>query len=61
MGQVIYGILTDFPDTKPENIEIDLDDGLFLPKISTLNELRRNALESTYNFAISNIKRCRKN
>lgn len=44
-----------------KNIDIDLDDGLFLPKISTLNELRRNALESTYNFAISNIKRCRKN
>lgn len=38
-------------------INIDLDDNLFLPKISTLNELRRNALEATYNFAINNIKR----
>ncbi len=43
------------------NICIDLDDGLFLPKISTLNELRRNALDSAYNFAVNNIKRCRKN
>ena len=41
------------------NIDINLDDGLFLPKISTLNELRRNALDETYNFAINNIKRCR--
>lgn len=42
-----------------ENIDIELDDGLFLPKISALNELRRNALEATYNFAVNNIKRCR--
>ncbi len=40
-------------------IDIDLDDDLFLPKISTLNELRRNALESTYNYSINNIKRNR--
>ena len=41
------------------NIDIDLDNGLFFPKISSLNELRRNALEATYNFAINNIKRFR--
>lgn len=40
-----------------KNIDIDLDTGLFLPKISTINELRRTALEHTYNFAINNIKR----
>ena len=40
-----------------KKINIELEDGLFIPKISTLNELRRNALEATYNFAISNIKR----
>lgn len=40
-----------------KNINIDLDEGLFLPKISTLNELRRTALENTYNFAVNNIKR----
>lgn len=42
-----------------KNIDIELDDGLFLPKISSLNELRRNALDLTYDFAINNIKRCR--
>lgn len=40
-----------------KNIDIELDDGIFLPKISTLNELRRNALNSAYEFAINNIKR----
>lgn len=40
-----------------KNIDIELEDGLFLPKISTLNELRRNALDSVYNFAVNNIKR----
>ncbi len=40
-----------------KNIDIVLDDGLFLPKISTLNELRRNVLNLTYNFAITNIKK----
>lgn len=40
-----------------KNINIELDEGLFLPKISALNDLRRNALEQVYNFAISNIKR----
>lgn len=43
------------------NIDIDLDDGLFLPKISALNELRRNALEKAYNFAVNRLKRCRWN
>lgn len=40
-----------------ENIEIDLDDNLFLPKLSTLNELRRIALENVENYALSNIHR----
>lgn len=40
-----------------KNIKIDLDDNIFIPKISALNELRRNALDATYNFAIKNIKR----
>lgn len=44
-----------------ENIDIELDNDIFLPKISTLNELRRRALEEVYNYAINNIKRCRKN
>lgn len=42
-----------------KNIEIELDNNVFLPKISTLNELRRTALENTYKFAINNIKRSR--
>ena len=40
-----------------KNIDIDLDEGLFLPKISSLNQLRRDVLEQVYNFAIENIKR----
>ena len=40
-----------------KNINIELDEGLFLPKISALNDLRRSALEQVYNFAIGNIKR----
>ena len=39
------------------NINVNLDDNLFLPKVSSLNELRRTALENVYNFAISNIQR----
>ena len=39
------------------NIKVNLDDNLFLPKISSLNELRRTALENVENFAISNIQR----
>ncbi len=42
-----------------KNIDIELDDGLFLPKVSALNELRRNALEQVYNFAVDNIHRGR--
>lgn len=40
-----------------KNIKVNLDDNLFLPKISSLNELRRTALENVENFAISNILR----
>ena len=40
-----------------KNIDIELDDNLFLPKVSVLNELRRDALDKVYKYAISNIKR----
>ena len=40
-----------------KNITIDLDDNVFLPKISLLNELRRNALEHVEHFAIANCGR----
>ena len=40
-----------------KKITVDLDKNVFLPKISILNELRRNALESVQNFAIENISR----
>ena len=40
-----------------KNIDIELDDSVFLPRISALNELRRNALDNVYNYAIDNIKR----
>ena len=40
-----------------KNISITIDDGLFIPKISSLNELRRIALENVQNFALSNIHR----
>lgn len=40
-----------------KNIDIELDDSVFLPRISALNELRRNALDDVYNYAIDNIKR----
>lgn len=40
-----------------KKINVNLDKNLFLPKISILNELRRNALEAVQNFAIENISR----
>ncbi len=40
-----------------KNIFVDLDDNAFLPKISSLNELRRIALKEVKNYAIQNIKR----
>ena len=40
-----------------KNIDINLDSNLFLPKLSTLNELRRIALENVENYAISKIHR----
>lgn len=40
-----------------KNINIDLDEGLYIPSISKLNELRRNALEKLGNLAISNFTR----
>lgn len=52
MGQVIYGILTDFPNTKPEDIEIDLDYlNVTYPKMSALckedEEVRAKCLQIT--------------
>lgn len=38
------------------NIEVDLESGLFLP-ISTLNELKREAIKKVQEFALSNIQR----
>lgn len=40
-----------------KNIDIELDNNIFLPKISALNELRRNILEEVYKFAINKIQR----
>lgn len=40
-----------------KNVKIDIDDNLFLPKISMLNELRRTALEKVEDFACRNIVR----
>ena len=44
-----------------KNIKIDLDENLFLPKISTLNELRRLSLDAVQNFVINNMHRDTKN
>ena len=43
-----------------KNINIDLDDNLFLPKLSTLNELRRTVLNMVEEYAINNMKRTSK-
>ena len=40
-----------------KNMKIQLDNNLFIPKLSILNELRRSSLESVQDFAISNISR----
>lgn len=40
-----------------QNISINLDDNVFLPKLSSLNELRRMAIEKVQEFAINNISR----
>ena len=40
-----------------KEIHIDLADGLYIPKISALNELRRMALSQVEDFIISGIKR----
>ena len=42
---------------KFKNIEINLDDNLFIPKLSILNEIRRIVLSKVEDFAIQNIKR----
>ena len=39
------------------NINIDLDDGLFLPSFSSLNELRRQAIDKIYEYAFKKIHR----
>ena len=38
-------------------MEIDLDDNVFVPKLSSLNELRRNSLEQVQDYAIQKIQR----
>ena len=40
-----------------KNIKVDLDENVFIPKLSILNELRRNALIEVENYAIKHIKR----
>lgn len=40
-----------------KNIKVDLDENVFIPKLSILNELRRNSLMEVENYAIKNIKR----
>ncbi len=40
-----------------KNIKINLDNNVFLPKVSMLNELRRTALEKVEEFAYNNIVR----
>ena len=42
---------------KFENINIDLDENVYLPKLSILNELRRISLENVVDYAISQIHR----
>lgn len=40
-----------------KKVEIDLDDNVFLPKLSDLNELRRDSLEEVQNYIISKMHR----
>lgn len=40
-----------------KKINIDLDDNLFIPKLSILNEIRRNVLDLVTDYAIKHIKR----
>ena len=40
-----------------KKITVELDDNVFIPKLSTLNELRRVALEQVQDFAIANCSR----
>ena len=40
-----------------KNIIVDLDDNMFLPKVSSLNELRRIALKEVEKYAENNIER----
>ena len=44
-----------------EKINIDLDENLFIPKLSILNELRRTILEKVENYALEQINRNKKN
>ena len=41
-------------------IDVDMDENIFIPKLSLLNELRRNILEKVENYAINKIKRISK-
>lgn len=42
---------------KFKNIKIDLDDNVFIPKLSSLNKLRRTVLEQVEDYAISKCSR----
>ena len=40
-----------------KNIDINLDENIFIPKLSTLNELRRTALDKVTDYALAKISR----
>lgn len=40
-----------------KNIDVNLDENIFIPKLSLLNELRRQALEQVENWAVGRIER----
>ena len=44
-----------------KNLEIELDDKLFIPKLSTLNDLRRTILQMVEQYAITTMKRALSN
>ena len=55
-------IITQFSKTAStpfefSNINIDLDENIFIPKLSILNELRRSVLEKVENYAVEKISR----
>ena len=57
--EVIIGQISKTSSTPYEfkNIDVILDDNMFLPKLSTLNELRRNVLEQVESYIIAKCHR----